>query len=164
MYLLRVFTALLLTLLLTACGQEPVAPQNGQPAPGFTLERLETGQLAFPADTKGKVVAVRFWADWCPFCEHEMKELEPVYQKYRDKGLVILAINVNQERPVVEKFTVGLGITYNTLLDKEGAVARQYVVMGLPTTFFVDRQGVLRSKILGESTAETFERIILDLL
>lgn len=155
---------MLLTLLLTACGDEPVAPKNGQPAPSFTLEQLKSGNLKFPADTKGKVVALRFWADWCPFCEDEMRQLEPVYQKYRDKGLVILAVNVNQDRPTVEKFVTGLNISYDTLLDKEGEVARQYAVMGLPTTFFVDQQGVLKSKILGESTAETFEKIILDLL
>ena len=155
---------LFIVLLLFGCGEE--APQliNGEPAPEFTLQRMEGGKASFPADLKGKVVAIRFWADWCPFCESEMKQIEPVYQKYQDKGLVILAVNVRQDQETVEKFINKLGISYDTLMDIEGDVARHYGVMGLPTTFFVNRDGTLKSRILGESTPETFEQIVLEML
>jgi len=155
---------LLAALLLHGCGEQPVAPVNGKPAPGFTLERLAGGTLELPAQLRGKVVAVRFWADWCPFCEEEMTALEPVYRKYQSSGLEILAINVRQDNDTVQRFVDKLGINYPVLLDREGKVARNYAVMGLPTTFFVDRSGTLRRRILGESTPETFEQILLELL
>jgi cytochrome c biogenesis protein CcmG/thiol:disulfide interchange protein DsbE len=154
----------LLALLLVACGEEPKAPVNGEASPAFTLQKLEGGSVSFPTDLSGKVVAIRFWADWCPFCESEMRQLEPVYTKYQGRGLVILAINVRQERPTVDAFVSKLNISYDTLLDIEGEVARSYAVMGLPTTYFVDRGGKLKSKIIGESTPEAFEQIIQGML
>jgi cytochrome c biogenesis protein CcmG/thiol:disulfide interchange protein DsbE len=155
---------LLLALQLSACGEEQKQPVNGEPAPTFTLERLEGGTTQFPADYKGRVVAIRFWADWCPFCEGEMRLLEPVYQKYREQGLTILALNVRQDRDTAERFIKELNISYDTLLDIEGEVARSYGVSGLPTTFFVDGNGILQRRIIGESTPETFEQIILEIM
>ena len=159
-----ILAGITLSLLLSGCGGDDKQLVNGEPAPGFKLERLETGYLDFPSDLKGKVVAIRYWADWCPFCESEMTQLEPVYRKYRDRGLVVLAINVRQDRDTAQKFINKLNISYDTLLDVEGEVARLYGVMGLPTTFFVERDGRLRSRILGESTPEVFEQIIKEML
>lgn len=157
---------LLLTLLLVlaGCGSSQPQLQNGQPAPGFSLPRLEGGRADFPGGFAGQVVAIRFWADWCPFCEEEMSDLEPVYRELKDRGLTILAVNVRQDADTAERFIRDLGITYGVLLDEEGAVARGYGVMGLPTTFFVDREGVLRAKILGESTPDVFTGIVNELL
>jgi len=151
-------------MLMTACSDETAQLVNGQPAPGFQLQQLKGGDSNFPADYRNKVVALRFWADWCPFCESEMRALEPVYQKYRDQGLVILAVNVRQDRDTAQKFIGKLDISYAALLDTEGEVARTYGVMGLPTTFFIDGKGVLQKRILGESTPEVFEQILQELL
>ena len=118
--------------------------------------------MHFPADYRGQTLAIRFWADWCPFCESEMRQLEPVYQKYRVRGLRILAVNVRQKRERVLQFTKRLGISYQTLLDPDGQVARDYAVSALPITFLVDDQGLLRGRILGESTPEVFEQIVLE--
>ena len=157
--------ALLVSLLLSiGCSEEKPRLVNGQPAPAFTLERLETGSLGFPGNLDGKVTAIRFWADWCPFCESEMQAMEPVYQIYRDQGLVILAINVRQDRKTAQDFVSKLNISYEVLLDKDGAVARKYGVIGLPTTFMIDRNGNLYNRILGESTPEVFEKIVRELL
>jgi peroxiredoxin len=156
--------SLVLVLLVSACGDAPPAPRNGEPAPGFELPRLDGTPLAFPADLRGQVTAVRFWADWCPFCESEMRDIEPVYRTYRDRGLVVLAVNVRQDRETAARFVEGLGVSYEVLLDEQGDVARAYGVIGLPTTFFVDREGRLATRILGESTPEVFERIVGELL
>ena len=159
------FLFLSICVMLTAgCSDETAQLVNGQPAPGFQLQQLKGGDSNFPADYKNKVVALRFWADWCPFCESEMRALEPVYQKYRDQGLVILAVNVRQDRDTAQKFIGKLDISYAALLDTEGEVARTYGVMGLPTTFFIDGEGVLQKRILGESTPEVFEQILQELL
>ncbi len=162
----RIATLFLLALLplLFGCSDEEKQLLNGQPVPEFTLERLEGGTLRFPADLDGRVVAIRFWADWCPFCEGEMKLLEPLYRKYRERGLTILAVNVRQDRDTAAKFVGKLDISYDTLLDEAGEVARTYAVIGLPTTFFVDGNGLLQTRILGESTPETFEGIVREML
>jgi len=153
-----------LLLLLSGCGEERPKLTRGQPLPDFSLERLEGGTLKFPADLQGKVVAIRFWAEWCPFCETEMRDIEPVYKQYHDRGLVILAVNVRQDRVTAERFIQKLGISYDVLLDSEGEVARDYGVSGLPTTFIADRTGRLQTRILGESTPELFEKLIRELL
>lgn len=155
---------LLAALLLAGCGGDPVALNNGEPAPGFTLNRLDGSQVTLTRLRRGSVVAIRFWADWCPFCEQEMSDLEPVYQRLKGQGFEMLAINVRQDQATVKRFTSRLGISYPVLLDVHGEVARSYAVMGLPTTFFIDRQGVVRQRILGESTPDTFTQIAIGLL
>ncbi len=156
---------LLLTLLfLTACSSDTSQLVNGEPVPEFTVPRLEGGTASFPADYRGKVVAIRFWADWCPFCKEEMTALEPVYQELQGQGLHILAINVRQDADTAGKFIARLGISYETLLDVTGEVARRYGVQGLPTTFFIDRHGNLTTRILGESTPEITVQIVKEML
>ena len=155
---------LTLVLLLSGCSEQTAQLENGRPAPAFELPDLSGRPVRFPDDLKGKITAIRFWADWCPFCRQEMADLEPVYRKYRDRGLRILAVNVRQERDTAARFVAGLGISYDTLLDGEGEVARSYGVTGLPTTYFIDPKGILRARILGESTPQVFERILREIL
>ncbi len=155
---------LMLATLLGACGDSTPQLVAGTPPPGFSLRTLEGTTLAFPEQTSGQVLAIRFWADWCPFCESEMTQLEPVYRKYRESGLRILAINVRQDPETARRFVERLGVSYETLLDRDGRVARSYGVLGLPTTFFVDRDGRLKTKVIGESTPEVFERIVQGML
>ncbi len=147
-------------------GCDGTTPQlvNGTRAPGFTLQRLGGGTASFPGDYHGRLVAIRFWADWCPFCKDEMAALEPVYRRLQAQGFHILAVNVRQDPETAEAFVRRLGLSYETLLDASGEVARAYGVQGLPTTFFVDGNGTLRSRILGESSPEVTERMVDDLL
>jgi peroxiredoxin len=151
-------------LLLAGCGREPPQLAPGEPPPPFTLPALEGQPVALPADLQDQVVVVRFWADWCPFCKSEMQAIEPVYQAYRDRGLRVLAVNVRQDAKTAAAFVAPLEISYEVLLDGDGAVARAYGVSGLPTTFFLDRRGRLATRILGESTPEVFEQVVKDLL
>ncbi|MBL3527574.1 MAG: TlpA family protein disulfide reductase [gamma proteobacterium endosymbiont of Lamellibrachia anaximandri] len=156
--------AVLLLMAVAGCSEESPRLIKGQPMPGFLLDRLESGSLDFPNALRGKVVAIRFWADWCPFCESEMKNIEPVYRLHQERGLVILAINVRQGRKTAAAFIRKLNISYDVLLDRDGDVARRYGVIALPTTFIVDRQGNLHTRILGESTPELFHKIVEELL
>jgi len=153
-----------LALLLVGCGEPAPQLQAGDPAPAFTTRRLDGSALTFPDDYRGQVVALRFWADWCRFCRDEMKAIEPIFLRLHGSGLAVLAVNVGQSQAVAERFVRSLGISYETALDPDTVVARRYGVLGLPLTYFVDRQGRVREKVLGEADAEVFERMAGGLL
>lgn len=149
----------LLVFLLAACGDEAARPPaNGEAAPAFQTRNLAGEPVRVPDDFKGRVVAIRFWADWCPYCRKEMAELQPVYARLRGRGLEILAVNVAQDADTARRFVEPLGLSYPVLLDPEGDTARAWGVQALPTTWLLDRHGVVRGKILGEATPEVFER------
>ncbi len=159
------FAIIVLWLMLGGCGEEALPPpENNQPVPSFQAVTLAGVRVAVPAGYAGRVLAIRFWADWCPYCRKEMAELQPVYARLRGRGLEILAVNVAQDRDTVRRFIAPLGIGYPVLLDPEGAVARGYGVKALPVTWLVDRRGVLRGKIVGEATPAVFEARVSELL
>lgn len=150
---------------LAGCGNERApAPGNGTPAPAFSAQVLDGAQVRVPEDFRGRVVALRFWADWCPYCRTEMADLQPVYARLAPQGLEILAVNVAQDADTARAFVRPLGIRYPVLLDPEGATARAWGVQALPITWLVDRQGVVRGKIVGEATPEVFEAQVKALL
>ncbi|MBK9596514.1 MAG: TlpA family protein disulfide reductase [Rhodocyclales bacterium] len=162
---MRLFCLACLALLVAACGGEPAAKLNlGDPAPAFRTQRLDGAAMNFPAAATGKPVVIRFWADWCKYCEPEMKAIEVVYQRHKGKGLEVFAINAGQDKPAVAAFIIKLGVTYPVLLDEQSAIAKRYGVVGLPTTYFVDAKGVVRGKVIGEADEVIFERHALELL
>lgn len=152
----------LLALFLAGCGEAPLPPPaNGVPAPPFQAQALEGPRHQVPS---GQVLAIRFWADWCPYCRKEMAQLQPVYARLKPRGLEILAVNVAQDRETVRRFVEPLGITYPVLLDPDGGIARAYGVQALPVTYLVDAGGVVRGKIVGEAAPEAFETRVRELL
>jgi cytochrome c biogenesis protein CcmG, thiol:disulfide interchange protein DsbE len=162
---MRLFCLACFALLLAACGGEPAAKLNlGDPAPAFQTKRLDGSALDFPAAASGKPLVIRFWADWCKYCEPEMKAIEAVYQRHKGKGLEVFAVNAGQDRAAVEAFIRRIGVTYPALLDEQSAIARRYGVVGLPTTYFVDARGIVRGKVIGEADEAVFERHALELL
>ena len=162
---MRLFCLACLALLVAACGGEPAAKLNlGDPAPAFQTKRLDGSALEFPAAAAGKPLVIRFWADWCRYCEGEMKAIENVYQRHRSRGLEVLAINAGQDKPAVAAFMKKIGVSYPALLDEQSKIARGYGVVGLPTTYFVDALGTVRGKIVGEADEATFERQVAELL
>ncbi len=159
------FLPLFLALLLAACGGD--APKSninvGSPAPAFKTVTMAGAPAMFPEQFNGKPLVIRFWADWCKYCEGEMKAIEQVYQRHQEKGLTILAVNTGQDAKTVDTFMQKIGVSYPALLDEQSAIARSYGVVGLPTTFFVDAGGVVRAKIVGEADEVTFERHTMEL-
>ena len=160
-----VLFSLLAALVLAACGgDDPARLNTGDAAPAFTTSSLGSASVKFPDDVHGKVVVIRFWADWCKYCESEMQAIEQVYQRHRQKGLRILAINTGQDAKTVTTYIQKIGVSYPALLDEQSSIARSYGVVGLPTTFFVDAGGVIRAKIVGEADEATFERHAVKLI
>jgi len=162
----RLLALVTVGLCLAACdsGAPAVQLNSGQPAPAFQTFAADGTPAHFPAAYAGKPLVIRFWADWCKYCEGEMKAIETVYQRYRGQGLEVLAINAGQDKPAVAAFMTKIGVSYPALLDEQSKIARSYGVVGLPTTYFVDARGIVRGKIVGEADAATFERQVVELL
>jgi peroxiredoxin len=134
-----------------AAGTATITPAGEHPpAPDFTLSTLSGTSLSL-ADLRGKVVLLNFWATWCMPCRKEMPAIEALYQRYKDRGLEVLAISLDKgSATVVEAFVQEMGVTYRVALDPSWATARTYGVRGLPATFLIDRAGHVLLRELGE--------------
>ncbi|MBN1640786.1 MAG: redoxin domain-containing protein [Anaerolineae bacterium] len=124
------------------------APQEGYPAPDFALHTTD-GALVRLSDLRGKVVVVNFWATWCPPCRTEMPALQEVYLAHQERGLEVLAVNMQEGDPQAEAFVLANGLTFPVLTDPGGAVSARYRIASLPTTLFIDRQGLIRAIVIG---------------
>lgn len=158
------FSLLLLSALLFGCsGKKIEGVQIGEQARDFSLPD-QTGKLHSLTGNKGSVVLVRFWADWCPNCKEEMPRIDEVYRNLKDKGFVVLGVNVKQGEEAVAVFIKENRISFPTPMDKDATVARTYGVVGLPTTFIIDKGGKIREKVMGDMTREDVERLVKPLL
>ncbi len=155
---------LLVCSLSTASAAERSPLKIGDPPPRFTLTALDGKTVTVPDDLAGKAVVIHFWADWCPYCLDEMPVLESLYRQYRQQGLVIYAVNVGQEPDVAKAFVDRVRISYPVLLDREGRTAKQYGVLGLPRTFFLDRKGLIKYKLLGEASEDMLRKLVQNTL
>ncbi|MBS1252370.1 MAG: Thiol-disulfide oxidoreductase ResA [Anaerolineales bacterium] len=117
-------------------------PGSGDRAPGFQLETLEGDVLSLAA-LEGRVVVVNFWATWCNWCKYELPALQVVHEKYKDEGLIVLGVDVEEPGPLVEAYAERYGLSFPIVLDVEGTAAEAYKVRGLPMTFFIDRSGTI---------------------
>lgn len=156
--------ALACALLVAACDDGPGAPHVGEPMRPFSARALSGDTVDLPAAAAGKVVVLRFWATWCAFCKDEMKAIEPVWRQHRDRGLLVLAVNAGQNARDIGEFVAALEVSYPILLDPGSKITRGHGVTGLPMTFFIDREGTVRNRILGEADEATFRRIVEGLL
>jgi peroxiredoxin len=124
-----------------------------QPAPDFAVEALDGGDVLRLSDYRGKVVVLNFWASWCEPCRREMPEFEAAYQERLDSDdFVVLAVDALalDSRQDAAAFIDAMGATFPTAYDTpDGAVTARYNVRGLPATFFIDREGVVRAMTLG---------------
>ncbi|MBI4213372.1 MAG: TlpA family protein disulfide reductase [Chloroflexi bacterium] len=126
----------------------PVGPQVDQRAPDFTLEDL-TGQAVSLGQYRGRPVLLNFFATWCTPCLKELPHLQAAHQREQDSGLAVLLVNLQEDRPTVQRFANRLGLTARILTDPSGDVFYEaYRVVGLPATFFIDRSGVVRARFL----------------
>ena len=142
------------------------SPREGFLAPDFTLDTIDGGQITL-SDLRGQVVVVNLWTSWCPPCRAEMPAINSVYQANKAQGLEVLAVNVtNQDSAeAAAAFAQEFGLTFPILLDRDGAVSRRYLLQALPTTYFIDRQGVIRAVVPGGPMSETLiQSKIADLL
>ncbi len=135
-------------------------------APAIRGKDLKTGRLIDLAAYRGKPVFINVWASWCLPCRAETPALERTYRQYKDAGVVILGVNLTNQDLVseVEAFVQEFSLTYPILLDRDGQVGNLYQIQGIPTTFFIDREGVIRTAVVGGPMSETFIRSKIEAL
>lgn len=138
---------------------------EGSVAPDFTLPDLK-GRMVSLSDYKGKVIFLNFWATWCKPCREEMPSMEVIYNNLNGQNFEILAVSLDKDAGVAERFTRELGLTFPILHDKRGRIKELYKTTGVPETFIIDQDGIIREKVIGPRDWRDPEstRVILDLL
>jgi peroxiredoxin len=131
-----------------AWGMGSRPPAAGMTAADFTLPDLN-GQGHSLSQYRGKIVLLNFWATWCKPCTTEMPAMQAQYDKLRDHGFVVLAINELEDLDKVREHVRTYGHTFPVLLDRDNRVANLYGVYGLPVSVFIDQEGVVREYIKG---------------
>jgi cytochrome c biogenesis protein CcmG, thiol:disulfide interchange protein DsbE len=140
------------------------SPLLGRPAAPFTLTSFEGAPMAL-AGLRGKVVVLNFWASWCyPACYEEAPVLEQGWRTYRDRGVVVLGIDIQDKDEAGRKFIRDFNLTFPNAPDRTGKVSVDYGVYGVPETFFIDRQGAIRVKHVSAVTDRVFRETVEALL
>lgn len=144
---------LIFAVIITAgCGGEEkqIGPKatKDQPAPDFTLTDLKGNQWKL-SELRGKVVFINFWATWCPPCIKEMPSMQALQEKMAGRDFQMLAIMYNDRPEMGQSFLNMHGYTFPALIDPDSWVAQQYGLTGVPETFIIDPEGILREKYIG---------------
>jgi thiol-disulfide isomerase/thioredoxin len=140
---------------------ETVAPT---PAPGWELKDVDGKPVNF-SQFKGKVVVLDFWATWCPPCKSEIPGYVKLQEKYKDKGLVIIGVSLDQEGPdVVKRFMADFHMNYPVVMGDDSVVQAFGGVDAIPSTFIIDRAGKIRDKKVGAMETAEYEKILVPYL
>jgi len=127
------------------------SPEVNSPAPDFNLQSV-AGKTIKLSDLRRQPVLINFWATWCAPCRIEMPALQDRFEKYSEEGLAILAVDFNEPAEAVLAFGAEFGLTFDLLLDPGGKIQDLYRIRGYPTSFFIDRQGVIKVVHIGVMT------------
>jgi len=136
----------------------------GQPAMPLKLPLAGGGGDLDLTQHRGNVVVLNFWATWCVPCRAEMPVFERAQQQYRDQGLVVLAVDFQESDDEILAYLKEVGVTFPSAVDRTGEVSRAWRATGLPTTFLIDRQGIIRDVRVGAFTESMLEDRLAKLL
>lgn len=120
-----------------------------QKAPDFNLGKNASGETITLASLKGKTVYLDFWASWCIPCKDSFPWMNRMQSTYRDQGLVILAVNLDEDKAAAENFLKKVPGLFNIIYDPQGNIATKYQVEVMPTSFLIDKNGNLVKRKLG---------------
>ncbi len=139
-----------------AAPARPSSGPIGQAATDFTVTTLD-GQTMKLSDFRGHPVVLNFWASWCGPCREEMPLLSKTYEEQKDSGLVVLAVNVQESAATARRYAEQNKLPFTIALDEKGEISGLYRVRSLPTTYFIDAEGVIQSWQTG-----TLSKMLLD--
>jgi peroxiredoxin len=135
-----------------------VSAEEGAVAPDFEALLLDGARVKL-SDYRGRAVVLNFWATWCGSCLAEIPQLSRVQQERGQQGLVVIGVNVGESAARANRvFRDELGAGYASVTDRDRVLARAYHVRGVPVTVFIDRAGVVRKYIVGETSHDIFDR------
>ncbi|MBK6794020.1 MAG: TlpA family protein disulfide reductase [Anaerolineales bacterium] len=129
------------------------------PAPALVLENVRGGTESL-TDFGGQVVLVNNWATWCPPCKAEMPSLQKYYQSHHEQGFTIVAVNAGDTKSKVDQFVSDYSLTFNVWLDPNGAALDAFKNGSLPSSYVLDRSGIVRYAWTGEISYEMLEKYI----
>lgn len=133
-----------------------IGPEVGARAPNFETVDGEGTPLTL-SEYRGSAVLVNFWASWCVACKVEMPAIQSTLHEHRREGFEVIAVNERETAETARRFLDDLGVDFRLALDPDGRIGSAYGVFGLPASFFVDREGVIRHVWLGEMSPEMVE-------
>ncbi|MFN3705081.1 MAG: TlpA family protein disulfide reductase [Thermoflexales bacterium] len=154
---------------LSLVSQQGARPKPGSPAPDFELMLFEGYTAGFPrtlrlSDLRGKVVVINFWASWCEECYKEAAALEQAWRRYRERDVVFIGVDyLDTEAPALS-YLQQFDITYPNGPDVQQRIARTYRITGVPETFFVDRNGIVREVVIATLDERKLNSVIERLL
>jgi cytochrome c biogenesis protein CcmG/thiol:disulfide interchange protein DsbE len=138
--------------------REIPSPLLGRPAAAFSLTTFSGNPLSLEG-LRGKVVVLNFWASWCvPACYEEAPTLERTWRAYKDKGVTVVGVDVQDKEEAAREFLARFEHSFPNAPDPRGRVSVDYGVYGVPETFFIDRRGRVRFKHVGALTDEIARR------
>jgi len=137
--------------------------ETKEPAPNFTLKLLD-GKDFHLSDHKGKPVLINFFASWCLPCREEMPVFEKIVHEYKPKGVVFLGIAIDDTEEKMKDFVAKYGVTFPVGLDKTAAIQKSFGLYGIPTTYFIDKQGITNYSHSGSVTEELLQHELDKLL
>jgi peroxiredoxin len=138
------------------------APKIGSPAPDFTATTVGGKQVSL-SSYKGQPVWLTFGASWCAACVAEAPDIEFTYQKFKAKGLVVLAVSISEDSATVKDYATRVGLTFPMVADPDTRIASVYGVYGIPAHFFIDKSGILRSVKTGDLSRDQMAAAIADI-
>ncbi|RDU35018.1 thiol-disulfide oxidoreductase [Neobacillus piezotolerans] len=157
--LVLLVAAVVYTLYANFTKEERTRAAAGDMAPDFVLTDLE-GNKHRLSDYRGQGVFLNFWGTWCKPCEKEMPFINNQYLQFKDRGVQVLAVNINESNVAVSSFSEKYGLKFPILLDKESQVMNAYGVGQLPATFLVDKDGKIIKYHTGQLTEQTIKQFM----
>jgi peroxiredoxin len=135
-----------------------VSTDEGDTAPDFVLRTPGGGEVRL-SDLRGSPVLVNFWASWCAPCRQEMPDIVRAYDERRDDGFVVIGVNLQENASAIEDFAQEFGMAFPIAIDRTGQVADAWriggPIEGIPSSYFLDGDGVVRARVFGPMREET---------
>ncbi|MCA1022716.1 thiol-disulfide oxidoreductase ResA [Halobacillus litoralis] len=161
--MLTVMVGLVVFALVANGKDDQVAVAKGEEAPDFQLKKFGTEETVQLSDLEGQGVMLNFWATYCGPCKDEMPYMEELYEEYKEKGVEILAVNLDSTELVVENFVNEYNLTFPILQDKKGQVMDLYNIGPIPSTLFINPDGEIEEQVIGPLTLEKLEGYLQDI-
>lgn len=165
--MLQISSLLFLPAFLSASPPSPwdIEGLIGEKASDFNLKDVKGGVFNL-SSLRGRVVILNFWATWCPPCRAEMPSLNNLYREFRNIGLEVVAVSTDRSVSPVREYLSKNPLDIKVLIDSDNRVSRQYKVFSIPTSFIIDRNGIIIERYLGEEdwTSSEIKKKVLDIL